>query len=337
MAAAVLVATQMFNHALLADESTEVNLDNFKRVESDLYLAKFVKGGAFGQFLHARTPVKIEEQDVIRMNRDTLYSYAVVDLDAGPATITIPDAKGRFMALQVIDEDHYSPEVIYAAGDHTFNREKIGTRYVLFLVRTFVDPNSEEDIKATHAAQDMLKLSQASKGSFEIPNWDTKKAAEIRDALNKLTAINGGIESERMFGPKDKVDPVQHLLGTAAGWGGNPPEAALYVGDTPEKNDGKTAYTLTVKDVPVDGFWSISVYNKDGFFEKNDQSMYSVNNVTAKRNDDDSVTVQFGGDPSEAPNCIPITPGWNYIVRLYRPQKSILEGSWKFPEAKPVE
>ena len=55
-------------------------------------------------------------------------------------------------------------------------------------------------------------------------------------------------------------------------------------------------YELTVgADVPVDGFWSISVYNADGYFEPNEQGVYSVNNITAARNDDGSVTVRFGG------------------------------------------
>ena len=65
--------------------------------------------------------------------------------------------------------------------------------------------------------------------------------------------------------------------------------------------------------------------------------MYSLNNVTAKRDSNGSVTVQFGGTEDKRINCLPITPGWNYLVRLYRPQKSVLDGSWKFPEAQPVE
>jgi hypothetical protein len=91
----------------------------------------------------------------------------------------------------------------------------------------------------------------------------------------------------------------------------------------------------TVKDVPADGFWSVSVYNKEGYFEKNVRNVYSVNNVTAKPNADGSVTIQFGGDES-APNCIPIMSGWSYVVRMYRPRKELLDGSWKFPEAQLV-
>lgn len=48
-------------------------------------------------------------------------------------------------------------------------------------------------------------------------------------------------------------------------------------------------------------------------------------------------TSTFGGDPSQTPNCLPIVPGWNYMVRLYRPREEILDGTWKFPEAQPVK
>ena len=97
------------------------------------------------------------------------------------------------------------------------------------------------------------------------------------------------------------------------------------------KNDGETAYSLTVKDVPVDGFWSITVYGKNGFMMKNDQNAYSYNNVTAKKNADGGITINFGGGP-KAINNLPITPGWNYIVRMYQPKQEIIDGFWSFPK-----
>ncbi len=318
-----------------AADPVRVTVDNFCRAETDTYFAKFVTDGGFGKLHHDRELAPIDKQTVIRMNRDTLYSFGVFDLDAGPVTITLPDAGKRFIAVMIVDEDHYVPEVLYAQGAHTISKEKVGTRYVGAAVRTFVNPDDPADLKAVHALQDGIKIEQKDAGKFEVPQWDQASLKKIRDALLALQAANGGIDSSRMFGRKDQVDPVQHLLGTAAGWGGNPREDAMYAGGDVPHNDGKTPYTLTVKDVPVDGFWSISVYNKAGFFEKNARDAYTFNNVTAKPNADGSVTIHFGGDEN-APNYLPIMPGWNYAVRMYRPRKEILDGTWKFPDAQPV-
>ena len=91
-----------------------------------------------------------------------------------------------------------------------------------------------------------------------------------------------------------------------------------------------------MNDVPVDGFWSISLYGADGFFRKNALNAYTLNDVTAKKAANGSVTIQFGGCDGKVPNCLPIMEGWNYMVRLYRPRPEILDGSWKFPEARPT-
>src|SRR6202012_3747514 len=105
----------------------------------------------------------------------------------------------------------------------------------------------------------------------------------------------------RMFGARGEVDPVRHLIGTAMAWGGNPEKDAIYLNVTPSQNDGKTAYRLTVGDVPVDGFWSISVYNAEGSSEPNKANAYTLNNLAAKKNEDGSITVQFGGDNGKTP------------------------------------
>jgi hypothetical protein len=319
----------------LADPPVTVTVDNFARAESDLYMGKNVHEVGLGKFQHIRTPTDIDKQMVIRMNRDTLYSSAVFDLDAGPVTITMPDAGKRFMSLQLISEDHYVPAVFYGPGSHTLSKDQIGTRYVMAGVRTLVDPSDPKDLDEVHALQDAIKVEQASPGTFEIPNWDPASQKQIRDALLLLAAHTGGFKNA--FGAKDKVDPVRHLIGTAAGWGGNPDRDATYLSYNPAKNDGKTVYKLTVPgNVPVDAFWSISLYNKEGYFQKNDINAYSLNNITAKKSADGSVTVQFGGCDGKTPNCLPIMPGWNYTVRLYRPQEVILDGQWEFPEAQPA-
>jgi len=311
-----------------------VTADNFPRAESDLYMNNMVKDGSFGKFVHRREPASIDNQTVIRLNRDTLYSAAVFDLDAGPVTITLPAAGKRFMSMQVINEDHYTPEVVYGKGSYTLTKDKVGTRYAVAAVRTLVDPADPEDVKKVHALQDAIHVSQKAKGKFDTPNWDQASQKKVRDALLVLGSTIPNFN--RAFGTKAEVDPIRHLVGTAVGWGGNPDKDATYLNITPAKNDGTTVYKLNVKDVPVNGFWSVSVYDAQGYYEKNPYNAYTLNNLTARRSDDGAIAIQFGGCDGKIPNCLPIVKDWNYTVRLYRPRPEILNGKWKFPEPQPA-
>lgn len=312
-----------------------VTADNFARAETDLYFANIGKRGGFGKFFHNRQPTSLDQQDVIRMNRDTLYSGAVFDLDAAPVKIELPDAGKRFMSMQVINEDQYTPLVVYGKGSYTLTKELVGTRYVATPIRTLVNPGDPADLEQVHQLQDAIKVTQNSPGTFEIPQWDKESQDKVRGALLILGATMPKLT--HAFGAKDQVDPVHYLIGSAAAWGGNPDKDAVYLNFTPKNNDGTGVYKLTVKDVPVDGFWSISVYNAQGYFQQNPYNAYSLNNITAKKGTDGSVTVQFGGADGKTPNCLPIMPGWNYLVRLYRPRGEILDGTYKFPEPQRVQ
>lgn len=313
-----------------------VTAGNFTRAESDLYFGAVVKDGGFGKFHPNRELTPIDQQNVIRLNRDTLYGAAVFDLDAGPVTITLPDAGDRFLSMQVIDEDQYTQAVFYGAGSHVLTRDDIGTRYVLVAIRILLDPSQPGDLEAVHALQDAIGVEQkGGPGVFEIPAWDPASQQTVRAALLALASTLP--DTKRMFGTKDEVDPVRRLIGSASAWGGNPEKDALYLNVTPPANDGKTVYRLEVGNVPVDGFWSISVYNAKGYFEQNPENAYTLNNVTAEPGPDGNVTVQFGDCEGGVPNCLPITAGWNYMVRLYRPRAEILDGSWTFPQARAAE
>ena len=331
----MICATAIASTAALAQNAVPVTVDNFKRAETDHYLALNAKdAGGLGKFHHSREPANIDKQTVIRMNRDTLYSFAIFDLAAGPATITMPDAGKRFMSMMVVNQDHYVPAVYYDHKPHTLTQEDLGTRYAFVAIRTLVDPNDPKDLEAVHKLQDGIKVSQKDAGKLELPNWDDATLKEVREALLVLSKHT---TYEHAFGTKAQVNPVHHLIGTASGWGGNPDKDAAYASGVPAKNDGKTVYRMKVPaQVPVDAFWSISVYNAKGYFEKNSDNAYSVNSITAKKDADGGVSIQFGGCDGKVPNCLPITEGWNYAVRMYRPRAEILNGKWKFPEAQPA-
>jgi hypothetical protein len=314
-----------------AEDSVKVTADNYVRAETDFQMKGYVETmDCFGKFNHNRKPYDVENQVTVRGNRDTIYSFGVFDLTS-PLTITMPEPEGRYQSLMLLNQDHSIPPTIFGPTEKTFTVESMGTRYVVLAVRTFADPNDPADMKAAHALQDAIKVEQADIGKLELPNWDEQGVETLREALNVLNATM--TDTSGYFGEKDKLDPIHHLLGTAFGWGGLPKAAAIYVNFYPEMNDGKTPYTVTAKDVPVDGFWSVTLYDKESRMPINELNAYSFNNVTAKKADDGSITIHFGGDP-KADNYLPIVEGWNYLVRLYQPKKEILDGSWTFPEPK---
>ncbi len=307
--------------------SEVVNVENFVRAETNrMFAAIAADAGGVNRFNHARSPTGVDHQLVIRMNRDTLYSTAVVDISEG-ATISIPDAGERYLSVMVVNQDHYINRVFHQPGIHALTIEEFDTPWVTVAARILVDPANQDDVAAVNALQDQLAVDAESSTAFGLPEYETASFDTTRNAL--LERAKNLDTFDHAFGAKQDVDPERHLLGTAAGWGGLPDAEASYVSVEPGLPVGE--YELTVRDVPVDGFWSISLYNAAGFFEPNDRDAYSVNNITASPNADGSVTVHFGGCDDDRPNCLPIMEGWNYTVRLYRPREEILSGAWTFP------
>jgi len=188
-------------------------------------------------------------------------------------------------------------------------------------------------VAQVNALQDAVKVEQpGSPGKFEVPNCDQASHKKVRDAL---VVLGETIPDWRCAAGRRNESIRSGTSSSPRRVGSQSRQGAIYLNVMPGKNDGTTIYKLNVKDVPVDGFWSISVYNAQGFFEPNTLNVYTLNNITAKKAGDGSVAIQFGGCDGKISNCLPITKGWNYMVRLYRPRAEILNGKFKFPEAQP--
>lgn len=328
-----IVLVLFFPILLSAQDLEPVTAKTFLRAESDVAIKKIygITGG-FNKFFHFRNLTPIDKQLVIRMNRDVLYSSVVLDLSK-PVFITMPETNGRYQSLHVINQDHYSYAKI-KPGKYELTLENVGTKYAYIIIRTFINTNDPKDITLANKLQDEIKVEGGGNDPLELPNWNMEQLLIARDALNTLTKL--GISNVGAFGTIDEVDPIIHLIFTASGWGGLPLKNTFAELGQVEKNDG-TPYSVKVKDVPVNAFWSIIVYDADGFIPENELGIYSYNNVTAKPNEDGSITINFGGCEDGRVNCIPITEGWNYTIRMYEPRQEILDGSWKFPEIEEVK
>jgi hypothetical protein len=307
--------------------SIVVNVDNFARAETDRMMAAIsARTGGVNVVFHNRDFAPLDQQTVIRENRDTLYTAAVVDISRG-ATLTLPDPGERYLSAMIINRDHYINQVIHDAGQHPLTTELYDTDYVVVAIRILVDPTNADDLAAVHTLQDQIAVDADAARPFSMPDYDEASFAATRAALLQLSDGLSGFA--RCFGRRTDVDPVRHLVTTASAWGGLPETEAFYVNVQPGLPVGE--YSITVGEVPVGAFWSVSLYNPAGYFQENERNSHSVNSITATPNADGTTTVNFGGCGDERPNCLPIMDGWNYLVRLYRPRLEVLDGSWTFP------
>jgi hypothetical protein len=315
--------------AVLDGATVPVTVNNFVAADTAGQFDRILKmTGTVNKLMSFREPTPLDKQSVIRMNRDTLYSFAVVDISKG-AKLTMPETDGRYNSAAIVDENEYTNKVFYEPGTHELTKDEFDTDYVLVVFRTLVDSSDPADIKKANELQDKFRIEVASSKPYTHPNYDEKSYKELRDLL--LGVAKFLPDSTGAFGSKETTEQVPHLLGAAFGWGGLPSQDAFYLSINPHLPIGR--YQIDVpKDVPVKAFWSISVYNKDGYFQKNDKGVYNINSQSGKKNPDGSMTVNLGGcNDSSRINCIPLTEGWNYTVRLYRPDASVIDGKWTFP------
>lgn len=312
--------------------AVRVDLDNFVRAETAFQFDRIVAAaGGVNEWFYVREPVPLDQQKVIRMQRDTLYAPAVVDISKG-AELTLPDTDGRYRSVQVVNQDHYTNAVLHEAGTHSLTTEEFDTPYVYLIMRILADPQDEEDLKAVHQLQDSTLIEAGSAEPYTHADYDLDSYKKLYENVLAL----GGAKPNALgsFGSKDHVNPVRHLIDTAMGWGGLPEYEAFYMADATPKPVSQLQ--LHLKDVPADAFWSLSIYNADGYFEANPYDSYNMNSVIAEPNEDGSFTLNLGPERGDLTNYLYVMDGWNYVFRLYQPRPEVLEGTWNLPEFVPA-
>lgn len=313
-------------------KTTKVTPETYIRAESDRQFGVIAKmAGGVNRFYHFRRPTPLDKQNVVRMNRDTLYSMGIVDTSEG-ATISVPELpRDRYVSVYLVDNDHYCPFVIYRAGTHELPR---GTQYLGLGVRIQVfNPKDEDEIALINKLQDQFIIKANSAEPLPEFTWDIESLQALTDQYEKEFAQYSSFKG--MMGPRGQVDEKTRHIAAAGGWGLFPEWDATYLNYS-GGHDYRVCHQATYQ-VPENGaFWSITVYGNDGFM-KSDNNIVNSSNV--KLNADGTFTVYFGAAETcgEVPNRLDTTEGWNFAMRIYRPGKSVLEGAYKLPVAKPVK
>ena len=310
-----------------------INADNYAYAETEIILGDYVQkiakatcSDGMGVFMHLRKAMDPKDKTILRANFDTLYSMAVVDLKS-PATITLP-ASDRLQILEVISADSWIPLESSKPGSYEITEEMVGSRFAYVIIRTQVNMQDPADIKRVGVIQDEIKIRQQDRGEFvQTKNWDRNQMLRMRSNYQKEKEAKG-INPEELFGKKGEISPEMRNMGVAFGWGALTKKGAVYPSiSIPDSGED---LTLTLKDVPMadNAFWSVTVYDKDGFAQGGD---YNINSSFAKKDDKGSYVLNFGQDSTKE-NFLEIYPGANATLRIYSPQEPYFDGSWKVPE-----
>lgn len=323
------VKTVTTEEAFFAENGRLVTPESYPTDETSRQILKNQNSIGLNKFLHKRQLTPTDNQPVVRMNRDTYYSLAVVDVSQG-ASVTIPEIpEGKYVSVQPVTEDHRIQAMRYGPGKYDLTTHT-GTHLYLVvrLDATFSEAEAKDiqDKMTIQANSDKkFEATPVNRESFEKVEEELKaKMAPIleRDGVN---ALNGMFTDER-DDSNQLFTEEKYQVGAAVGWGG-----AQMIDNIYEISGNYTAdkcYQMTFEDPKNRAFWSVTVYNEKGFMF-NDLANYSSN--TAQANEDGTYTLSFGCGEN-APNNLEIdnpSKVFNIAVRHYQPSKRVLEEGYR--------
>ena len=333
IACAVVISTTVQAQAQ-SDTPVKVTPETFIRAETDGRFAGMIKrAGGVNRPGYFRVPTPLDAQIVMRMNRDTIYTPTVVDTSKG-ATITVPEnlPKDRLITILVIDNDHYSPGLIPTTpGTHKLPGN---TKYMVIGVRLQVfNPKDPAELAMLNKLQDQFIIKANSADPMPAFKWDVASLKAWEAQYEKDFASY--TTSAGMMGPRGKVNEKIRHVGAATMWGLNQDKDALYLNYN-DGHDYEVCHKATYQVPQNRAFWSITMYGSDGFMKSEN---VIVNSSTAKMNADGTFTVYYGSKElcGDVPNRLDVTEGWNFLMRVYRPGPSVLDGTYKLPKAEPVK
>lgn len=307
-------------------------------IQSDTraFFADFLGRAALNEFYHFTGLSTAEDTWVVSPNNDTIYSIATVNATEG-FTVEIPEVGDRFVSIQIITENHMTPFYYYESGSRSFSASEFDTDYVGVGVRMGTDGGDDDVAFVTGALQPQYKITGAAdEDELLRPDLDllAKVRAPLVAAYNKLPNSFGAMK--KYTGEVDDWEYFTYV--TAGAWGLSADENAMYAIGGPDNARGGQCYTATFPPVPVEAFYSITMYGPDNYLMTNLDNIVSSNRGVIN-NDDGTFSVVFGAEDcrSLAPNYAN-TPedGWSLLLRAYRPDVASFK-AYQMPDILPVE
>ncbi len=335
--AAVLIVSALFLSSLtsseaLAEESSNgvvITKDNFIHADSTrAYLKELDKAGKVNVIRPERDLITADSQDVIRMNRDTLYTRIILDVKGG-ASITTKPYDG-YQNINVLDINHSQIASLNGSGTLKVDESMLTTgQYAYVIVRTGLlrKLSEKEMFDKAHKAQDNISIAVNSSEPFEPSvKYDSNTLDKVKYKIMSDFALNPKPNViQNGFGTMKGRDPEAARTVVAIGWGALSGENAVYAPFTGNKE--RCSYTIEKPDLNYKehGFFSFTIYNFDGYVATIN---YAINSDAMVANENGTYTVNFlaSGEPvKEGEKNIVRTPRgkmWTGVLRNYYPNNN---------------
>ena len=198
--------------------------------------------------------------------------------------------------------------------------------------RIGIEPGKSFDLGAADPAV-RKALETAPQDAQKLMAWKVPTIARV---------VNGWSMNTDMMGVYGNYY-LKRAIVAQVGLGANVPEDAIYPLNLTDESgkplDGANNYTLHFdKDAapPVDAFWSVTLYDKEGFQVTNALNRFAVSSwMPFNHNPDGSLDLYFQNEspgPENEANWLPAPKGpFNLTMRLYAPKADALTGKWNPP------
>ena len=293
----------------------KVDRSNYQEAEVARNFTKWAARGANNKLMHMTTVTPSGPAPTVRMNRDSLYSAAILDTSSGKASITLPEGD-LYQSVLMIDTDGYARKFILEPGTHMVATD---TKFVWVLVRTGL----EKGIDEARRLQALVTVQGMGDDTYSSPEYDQESLAKLTRILvdESMAEDDGDLYYGNYPG---QVDETRRMRSTAAGFGGmNGTNMYKFV----EAVDNNVCMQSTFPDPKATEFFSFTLYDTAGYL-MDGHTVINGRDMVSNPDGTYTVSINCGDDAINNISAPADIDTIGYAWRVYGASEDVENRSW---------